>query len=197
MTTYAFRSPTGDVIGMFPEFAPPTPLHALTASAEKARASMRRGAVERRVDRLMQNVVTTIPDAGRVVHEAVPVELDTLKRNAGVVARLALAGGFTCQAFTLGEQTVVEGYRLAPRKEGFRTTWNGTVARLATWHEPMRFEMVDDDRAVNVTETSRTARAGFRAAGVDARHLRQLSSPHGVRMSITELIARLREIAAA
>ena len=50
---------------------------------------------------------------------------------------------------------------------------------------------------VKVAEKTRTALFGSRAAGVDRRHLRQMSSPHGVNVGVTAVIARLRERASA
>ena len=195
MTTYAFRTSSGDVLGMFPEFAPPTPLHALTEAAERGREAVRRVGLARRVDRIMEGVVTEIPPEGRPVAEVVELPVSALTRNAATIARLAAEAGFTVRAHGVDGRVMVEGYRLSP-PEGFRVSWLGT-SPVGTWHEPLRFEMVDDDRPVKVAEKTRTALSGSRAAGVDRRHLRQLSSPHGVNVGVTAVITRLRERASA
>lgn len=204
MTTYAFRNPSGDIIAMYPEFSVPRPLHALKAERASARlaasSAVAPGAVERRVEEIMRTVVLEVPDEGRpplparVVPEG---EHGSLPRNASALVALADEAGFVVQALQVGETlVVVEGYRLDPR-EGFRASWQAGRAKAGTWHEPLRFAMVDDDRPVKVAETSRTALSGYRAAGVDRHHLRQTSSPHGVSVGVTGVIERVREAASA
>lgn len=195
MATYLFRSLDGDVLSSHPRLAVPVPLHALRASSVAAVEAHRALASAEWMERALARLVRE-PLGGDAEGEAVePYEGDVVTANARKLHAVAVAAGFTAQVLELADRCVVEGYRQRPRFVAFRASWVRGSAGRGTWHEPWRFEEVDDPRTVKVSESSRLARAKHRAAGVPPRHMRQTASPWGVEVGVSQVMARVASYA--
>lgn len=184
MSTYAFRSPSGDIERMSPLGKPPAP-HTLTAAAEAARVAVRLFAHARGIDRVVAGLVTD--------HGAPHVEpYDGPRPTAATrLEKLAAERGFRTNVFETAERTVVEGFK---DPHAFRASWLRGRAESATWHErTWRYAMVSDARPIGVSARDRVALAGKRAAGVGAQHLSIVASPVGIPVGITEVTKRVKE----
>ena len=176
MTTYVYGH----------EFLRPPPYHTLTPGALEAVEVMKRLGVARRLDREMDRIVIKHGNPKRV-----PYDGDPVTRNARALLRRAEAAGFTARLHDLGDACMVEGYRLAPEKVGFRAWWTRGSADGASWHEPWRYEMQRDDRPIGIDQKARTGKVGYRGAGLGTEHLRIVGTPWGLPINHTELNARL------
>lgn len=180
--------------------AMPIPLHAQTDEALAAVAAHRRIGQERILERLVHGWIDGRGDRrGGIVtkHGNPPAsrwEGDPVSRNARALLADAEAHGFTAHLLVVGDQCVVEGYRLEPEREGFRATWlRGSAAGGGfAWCTPWRYEVQDDDRTVAVDSVARTGKVGYRSPGVDKRHLRIVGSPWGLKVTYAELLRRVR-----
>lgn len=183
--------------------AMPIPLHAQTDAARAAVEAHRLIGIEQRVQREVHGwedgrgdrrggIVTKHGNPKRSTWEGDPVTA-----NARRLLASAEAAGFTAHLLVESERCIVEGYRLTPRKEGFRATWvRGSAAGGGfAWCEPWRYEIQDDDRPVGVDAVARVGKVGYRSPGVDRRHLRIVGSPWGLPIGYTELARRVREAA--
>lgn len=181
-------------------FAMPTPLHAQSEAALAAVAAHRRIGQERIVERMVSGW-----EDGRgerrggivIAHGNPPAsrwEGDPVSRNARALLADALAGGFTAHMLVDGDQCVVEGYRLAPRKEGFRATWlRGAAAGGGfAWCEPWRYELIEDQRPIGKDQKAKTGKVGYRSPGVGTTRLSIVASPWGLKIGYNELVARVR-----
>lgn len=171
------------------EFAMPMPLHTLTPEAEDARIAVRRHGYERHIQRVMASIVTNV---GRP-RALAPFEGSVVTDNALRLEKVARAAGFTVRLHELARACMVEGHRAVTLEDGsrswvgFRAMWIVKVlkgeeamgAGGATWHEPWRYEMVDDARAVKMDATARTALKGYRTRGQGTRRLSIVASPVG------------------
>jgi len=187
----------------FGALAMPTPLHALTPAALAAVEAHRLMGLEKVLQREVHGwidgrgdrrggIVTKHGNPKRSAWEGEPVTA-----NARRLLALAEASGFTAHLLVEVERCIVEGYRLAPRKEGFRATWvrgSATGGGFA-WCTPWRYEEQDDDRPVGIDAKARTGKVGYRSPGVDRRHLRIVGSPWGLPVTWTELQRRVRAAA--
>lgn len=184
----------------FGKLAKPLPVHALVDGARVAHESLRRIAAERHVHRLVHGwvdgrgvrrggIVTSHgnPPASRWVGEPVT-------RNARTLLAAAEKSGYTAHLLVAGEFCVVEGYRLHPRKEGFRAIWKRGGADGFWWCEPWRYELRADHRSVAIDQKARVGKAGHRCAGMGAERLTLVASPWGVKIAWTALLARVREV---
>lgn len=170
-----------------PRLAKPAKQHTLTAAAEYARTAHRRHAY------LKANGGALVTDHGRPPW--VPFTGDVVPSAARTLQRLAESAGFDVRVHERRDGCTVEGLHAGLRL-GFRAHWTRGRTDGASWHEPLRFAMIEDHRTVETTPTfGNVAKAGHRAAGMDTRHLVQVSSPHGMPANITTLTAKLKELA--
>lgn len=167
------------------EFARPVPVHALTPGALAAVEAHRAMAARTRLDRLMAQVVTRV---GRPA--PIPYDGERVTASARSLAALGEAAGFTVRTHELVDGCMVEGLRRADRV-GWRAWWIAGKTDGASWHEPLRFEMVDDTREIAMDATARVGKKGYRSAGMGTRRLSQVASPHGVPVNVTELRKRI------
>lgn len=187
MPTYRLTS--GAIV---PEFAKPIPLHALTDGALEAVESMRRMGRDRLLEREITRIVTK---HGRPARPRWQGEVVTA--NARRLLALAEASGFTAHLLTDDERCVVEGYRLAPEKVGFRASWLRGSAGGFAWCTPWRYELVEDTRPVEVNKLTRTGKEGTRSPGVGSERLAITGTPWGLSVSWAELQRRVRAAADA
>lgn len=187
MPTYRLTS--GAIV---PEFAKPIPLHALTDGALEAVESMRRMGRDRVLEREIARIVTKHGRPPRSRWEGEPVT-----RNARALLALAEASGFTAHLLVDEERCVVEGYRLAPEKVGFRASWRRGAAGGFAWCTPWRYELVEDARPVEVNKLTRTGKEGTRSPGVGSERLAITGTPWGLAVSWAELQRRVRAAADA
>lgn len=209
MTTYAFRSLSGDIVAMYPEFSPPRPTHALTPAALDAVASVRRLGAETRQAALLAELVTNVGnpppvpyvaapgfsvrwETGEVVHVVTGAEkpLDPVTAAARRLLALAESRGFTVQLLTTHDSCTVEGHH--PDRVGFRAMWKRGASDSATWHEPWRYEEIDDNRPIGIDARAHTGKVGYRSPGMGTRRLSIVGTPWGIGIGITALTARLR-----
>lgn len=182
MTTYAFRDERGDLVAFAPELSPPVPVHAQRASAVAAVEAHRRIAAATRLERELEAIVT---DVGRPKPYT-----GGIPANAKKILAEAEAAGFETKLLTFTDGCRVEGLH-RERRVGFRATFTRGRASSASWHEPYRYTLVRDDRPVKVNALTRTGLKDYRAAGVGETHLSLLASPHGLRITHTELRERI------
>ena len=187
MPTYRLTS--GAIV---PEFAKPIPQHALTDGALEAVEAMRRMGVDRLAEREISRIVTK---HGRPARSRWQGEVVT--RNARALLALAEASGFTAQLLVDEERCVVEGYRLAPAKVGFRATWLRGSAGGFAWCTPWRYELVEDTRPAGVNAKTFTGKEGTRSPGVGSQRLAITGTPWGLSVSWAELQRRVRAAADA
>ncbi len=177
---------------LVPEFAKPIPLHALTDGALEAVESMIRMGRDRVLEREIARIVTKHGNPPRSRWEGEPVT-----RNARALLALAEASGFTAHLLVDEERCVVEGYRLTPRKEGFRASWLRGSAGGFAWCTPWRYELVEDTRPVEVNKITRTGKEGTRSPGVGSSRLAITGTPWGLKVTWAELQRRVRAAADA
>lgn len=170
------------------EFLRPIPYHALTPGAIEAVEAMKvegdARLAARVVDRLMSKVVTKHGNPRRPVDD---YDGDAVTANARRLLARALDLGFTARLHDLGSACMVEGYRLAPKKVGFRAWWTRGSADGASWHEPWRYEVVPDKRAIGIDQKARTAKVGYRGAGTTTERLAIVATPWGKPINHTVL----------
>jgi hypothetical protein len=187
----------------FGALAIPTPAHALTPGAVAAVEAHRLIGLERSLQREVHGWIDGRGDRrGGIVTKhgnpkRSPWEGDPVTPNARRLLASAEAAGFTAHLIVEAERCIVEGYRLAPRREGFRATWVRGAASGGgfAWCEPWRYEIQDDDRPVGVDSVALVGKVGYRSPGVDRRHLRIVGSPWGLPIGYTELARRVRSAA--
>lgn len=183
------------------QFAMPIPVHALTPAAEDARLAVRRHGYKRHMERVMAEIVTNVgrPPA------PVPFEGSVVTDNALRLEKAARAAGFTVRLHELARACMVEGHRAvtledgSPSWVGFRAVWivktskgeESMGADGATWHEPWRYEMVDDARRVKMDAKAHTGLKGYRTRGQGTRRLSIVASPVGVALTHTALTQRI------
>lgn len=163
--------------------AMPTPRHALTEPAEQAIAAHRRVAGATRLEAELERLVTDVGRPREWHGEKVP-------RNATAIVAEAEAAGFETKTLVFPDGCRVEGLH-RERRVGFRATFTKGRAASASWHEPYRYTLVRDDRPVKVNALTRTGLKGYRSAGVGETRLALLASPHGLRITHTELRERI------
>lgn len=174
MASYAF--------GM--EFARPVPVHALTPEARAAVETVRRLGREKR-----ELPITT--DVGRPRVEPYVGSVDTAGSRR--LAKLAEERGFTVAVTRTDETVVVTGVHVTKRV-GFTSSWRRGKASTGTWHEPLRFAMVEDERPVaRQDQKALTSVKGGRPIGVDRYHLVIVARPGGIAVGVTEVEKRVRE----
>lgn len=186
MPSYAFRNAAGDVILSAPEFAKPIPVHAQQPGALEAVEAMRRLGYERRLQHVIDTLVTDHGNPRRVVYSG------GIPANAKKLEASAQRAGFETQLLTFAEGCRVEGIDRAARV-GFTATFIRGRAKSATWNTPWRYGIVTDDRPVGVNSLTRTGLAGKRPAGVGTTRLAILGSPWGIALTHTELAERIAE----
>lgn len=187
----------------FGHIAVPTPMHALTPGALAAVEAHRLMGLEKTLQREVHGWIDGRGDrrGGIVTKHGNPKPSgwvgDPVSRNARSLLNDAEAAGFTAHLLVEAERCIVEGYRLAPRKEGFRATWvRGSAAGGGfAWCTPWRYEEQDDDRPVGIDQKARTGKVGYRGAGLARRHLRIVGSPWGLPVTYAELLRRVRAAA--
>lgn len=180
------------------EFAMPIPLHAQSDGALAAVATVRRLGAERTLERMVngwedgrgERVGGLVTKHGRP--RASTWEGDPVSRNARSILADALAGGFTAHMLVVGDQCVVEGYRLDPEKIGFRASWLRGGAAGFAWCTPWRYELVEDQRPIGIDQKAKTGKVGFRGAGMGTTRLGIVGSPWGLPVSWAELQRRVR-----
>lgn len=180
--------------------AMPIPLHAQTDAAREAVEAHRLLGLERILQREVHGWTDGRGDhrGGIVTKHGTPPPSgwvgDPVTRNARALLALGEEHGFVSHLLVDGDRCIVEGYRLAPRKEGFRATWfQGSAAGGGfAWCTPWRYEEQDDDRPVGVDQKARTGKVGYRGAGLGDRHLRIVGSPWGLPVTYAELLRRVR-----
>lgn len=182
MTTYAFRDERGDLVAFAPELSPPLPVHAQRPASVAAVAAHRRIAAATLIDRALEAIVT---DVGRPKRYTGGVPA-----NAKRIVADAEAAGFETKTLIFPDGCRVEGLH-RERRVGFRATFTRGRASSASWHEPYRYTLVRDDRPVKVNALTRTGLKGYRSAGVGETRLALLASPHGLRITHTELRERI------
>lgn len=175
MATYVFAR----------EFARPVPAHTLTDSARDAVMAVQRYAATRRLDRAVAGIVL---DVGRPPGSAA-WEGDPVARNARGLLALAQEHGFTARLSVVGESCMVEGHH--PARVGFRCYWRRGRILGGSWHEPWRYELVDDPRTVAIDQRARVGKAGHRSPGMGTTRLSIVASPRGVPIGYAALKARL------
>lgn len=104
----------------------------------------------------------------------------------------AEAAGFTAQLLSGEDWCVVEGHRLPAERVGFRAWWRRGKADGGTWHEPWRYELIEDTRVVAIDEKKRVGKVGYRSPGVGTQRLSIVGTPWGIPLGITALISRVR-----
>jgi len=185
----------------FGALAMPTPAHALTPGALAAVEAHRLLGIERIAHREAYGWTDGRGDhrGGFITKHGNPKrstwEGDPVTANAKRLLALAEASGFTAHLLVAGDLCVVEGYRLAPAKVGFRASWLRGSADGFAWCTPWRYEIQDDDRPVGIDQKARTGKIGYRSPGMDRSHLRIVGSPWGLKTTWTELNARVRAAA--
>lgn len=176
MTTYVYGH----------EFLRPPPAHTLTPGALEAVESVKRHGMARRLDKEVARIVIAHGNPPRVAYEG-----EAVTRNARALLRKAEAAGFTARLHDLGDGCMVEGYRLSPERVGFRAWWTRGQADGATWHEPWRYEMVEDTRPIGIDQKAKTGKVGYRGAGLGTQRLSIVATPWGKPLTYTQLNARL------
>lgn len=167
------------------EFAKPTPLHALTPAALAAVEAHRRAAARTRLDRILADIVTRV---GRP--RPLPYDGELITSGARGLLALGEQAGFAVRVHELVDGCMVEGLHRSERI-GWRAWWIAGKTDGASWHEPFRFEMVDDERTIAMDAKAHVGKVGHRSAGMGTRRMSQVASPHGVPMNITELRRRI------
>lgn len=167
------------------EFARPTPLHAITPAALAAVEAHRVAAARTRLDRVMAQIVT---DVGRP--QRIPYDGERITSGARSLLALGEEHGFASRVHELHEGCMVEGLHRSERV-GWRAWWIAGATGGASWHEPLRFEMVDDTRPIGMDATARVGKKGHRSTGMGTRRLSQVASPAGVPMNVTALRKRI------
>lgn len=175
------------------ELAKPIPLHALADGAVEAVERMRVRGVERALEREVSRIVTRHGNPSA----AARWQGEVVTANARRLLALAEASGFTAHLLTDDERCVVEGYRLAPEKVGFRASWLRGSAGGFAWCTPWRYELVEDARPVLINKLTRTGKEGGRSPGVGSERLAIVGSPWGLAVTWTELQRRVRAAADA
>lgn len=212
MAVYMFRDERGDVLRNAHDLGMPTPVHALRESSLAAVESMRQAGLARRVDRLMAKITRDVgrPPADEVetwlvtpqrrwriggkmvtVITGAPYAPDPITDAARRLMALAEEVGFEVKLLSGVSWCRVEGLRREERC-GFRATWTEGAADIATWHEPWRYELIEDTRTVAVDQKARVGKAGHRSPGVGVERLSIVASPWGVPIGVTALTARLK-----
>lgn len=107
------------------------------------------------------------------------------------LASLAEAAGFEVRIDETMHGCVVSGHRAEPRC-GFRASWTRGLTSGASWHEPLRYEMVEDRRPVEIDQRSRVGKVGFRTTGQSAYRLSLVATPTGLPLGVRALEDRLR-----
>ena len=167
--------------------AKPTPAHTLTPGALEAVESMKRLGHEKRLERAVTSLVTSlVTKHGRtriVPHSGKPPAAYVR------VKRLAEANGWT-----VTEYESITGHALQGRKGdlGFRAMWQHGKTAGATWHERTpRWTLERDPRPPGVNKLTRTGLKGKRPAGMGEIHLKLLGAPWGLPINVTTLEERL------
>lgn len=176
-----------------PQFAKPTPPHAQTEAAERARRAViedgRRRVEQRIADEL--DLVTT--------HLAY-YDADPVTAGARSLVTLAESKGMRVQLSVALDRCLVEGVHLEAGV-GFRMTWTRGRATGGSWHErETRWAIMHDERpgpdaTVERTvkgKTTRVAHPSRMPRGLDRDHLVYLGGPRGVVIAVTPLLARLK-----
>lgn len=190
MTTYAFRSASGDIVAMYPEFSKPATVHTLTPEAVEAVEAVRRLGAAKRLDAEVARLVTKV---GRP--KVIPYEGDPVTAGARRLLALAEECGFTVQLLTTEDLCTVEGHH--PSRVGFRAIWKRGRAVTGSWHEPWRYEIIRDDRPIAVDTRTKTGKAGHRSPGMGRERLSIVGTPWGIGIGVTELTKRVREVGSA
>lgn len=188
MATYAFRTPSGDLIRTS-KLGKPTPAHALTPAALEAVESMRRLGHERR---LRASVARLVIDHGNPKRETYDgVRITTAARG---LAKMAEAAGFEVLIHDHPTGCTVEGLHRA-RRVGFRASWEKGAAKGGTWHSGGRdhWKLIDiSSRPIGVDAKTKLTKAGCRHDENDTTRLVLVESPRGVRVNVTELKRRIK-----
>lgn len=182
MTTYAFRTLSGDLYLSAPEFSRPTPVHAQVAAELRERERAGQTAALRRRMRgaeLVTDVGNPAPYRGKLV-----------PANALKVADAARAAGFEVRVIEYPDGCRVEGLH-RERRVGFRADWVRGRTAGASWHTPYRYAVVRDDRPVKASAVSHTALKGYRPVGVGETRMQLLGRPQGMKINHTTLLERI------
>lgn len=167
--------------------AMPTPVHAQTEAAEKAREAIRRYGWNRRFE---QETAKLVADHGRPA--TVPWPGEVVSRGAAALAKTAEAKGWRVNVIELADRCTVEGIR---GNEAFRATWVRGRAFAGSWHESrIRYALTVDPRpAPEVSKLTRTSKAGHRPVGAGRTRLDIVASPAGMPIGVTAVIKRVTE----
>ena len=184
MTTYAFRTYAGDLFLSAPEFGRPTPVHAQIAASQ--REAERAGATASVRRRLRSAELVT--DHGNPP----PYRGPKVPANASKLMMQAHAAGFAVKALEFVDGVEVQGLHKR-RRVGFRAEYVRGRAKSASWHEPYRYSIVRDTRAVKVNALSRTGLKGYRTAGMSETRLQLLGRPQGMKITVTQLLERIEK----
>ena len=68
------------------------------------------------------------------------------------------------------------------------------MSKAATWHEPWRYELIDDTRPIAIDARSHTGKVGYRSLGMGTQRMSITGTPWGIGIGITALTARIRLI---
>ena len=188
MATYAFRTPSGDLIRTS-KLGKPTPAHALTPAALEAVESMRRLGHERR---LRASVARLVTDHGNPRPE--PYDGVRITTAARGLAKMADAAGFETIIVDTRTGCRVEGLH-RERRVGFRAYWDRGASKGATWHSGGhdRWKLIDiSDRPIGVDAKTKLTKAGHRHDENDTTRLVLVESPRGVRVNVTDLKRRIK-----
>lgn len=163
----------------------PLPWHMISPETEAGRAMMReRHAQEASRAFVGQPIATSHGDSRPWPGELVPA-------GARRVAALAESLGMQVRIDETLHGCVVSAHGVTPRRFGFRARWAKGRFVEASWHEPLRYEMIEDRRPVGMDARSRVGKKGFRSAGQGAHRLSLVATPAGVALGMRELEARL------
>ncbi len=182
MPTYAFRDAGGDVVLMAPEFSMPIPVHAQIA--QRLRAEEQAGesdAVRRRMR--TAELVTKVDNPPMYRGALVPT-------NAKKLAAAAEAEGFEVRTLLYDDGCEIQGHH-AERREGFRAGYVRGRAAYASWHTPYRYTIIRDTRPIKMNTRDRVGLKGYRSEGMSETRLQLLGRPQGMKITHTELTARL------
>lgn len=185
MPTYAFRDASGDVVLMAPEFSMPSPVHAQIA--QRLRAEEQAGAADalrRRMRTLpVSEIVTDVGNSPMYRGPLVPA-------NAKKLAAAAEAEGFEVRTLLFDDGCEIQGHH-AERRCGFRAGYVRGRAKYASWHTPYRYRMIRDERPIKMNLRDHVGLKGYRSTGMSETRLQLLGRPQGMKITHTELQARL------
>lgn len=166
------------------EFGRPTPVHAQTDAARAAVDAHRRAANAGKLEREAAEIVRDVGRPHREPYTGTP------GAAPGLIKR-AERNGFDVKVIRDVEAYVVEGHH-AERREGFRVIYRDGKTKLATWHEPFRYAMVDDERPVaRQDQKAKTSTRTGRPIGVGRFHLSLVGCPSGMPVGVREVERRI------